>query len=132
MSSIPTWYAYLQKPELVPPNWSFSIVWTILYLLMGFSLYLVWKKGWDVPKVKTAISIFAVQLFFNFLWSFLFFGLQFPELGLAGITVLWLLILVNIVQFYSLSKPAGILLVPYILWVSFAAYLNYAIMILNP
>ena len=132
VSSIPTWYAYLAKPALVPPNWSFSIVWTLLYLLMGIAFYIVWQKGWSVSQVKTAMSIFIVQLFFNFLWSYLFFGLQSPQLGLAGITLLWILIVVNIVQFYRVSRPAGLLLIPYILWVSFAAYLNYEIMILNP
>jgi len=130
--AIPTWYAYLQKPVLIPPNWSFSIVWTLLYLLMGISLYIVWQKGWSVPYIKTAMSIFIVQLFFNFLWSYLFFGLRSPQLGLAGIILLWILIVVNIIQFYRSSKPAGLLLVPYILWVSFAAYLNYGIMVLNP
>lgn len=132
VSSIPTWYAYLEKPALVPPNWSFSIVWTLLYLLMGIAFYIVWQKGWSVSQVKTAMSIFIVQLFFNFLWSYLFFGLQSPQLGLAGITLLWILIVVNIIQFYRISRPAGLLLIPYILWVSFAAYLNYEIMILNP
>ncbi|MDK2826759.1 TspO and MBR related proteins [Methanolobus vulcani] len=132
VNAIQTWYAYLQKPTLVPPNWSFSIVWTLLYLLMGISLYIVWQKGWSMSDVKTAMSIFIVQLFFNFLWSYLFFGLRSPQLGLAGITLLWILIVVNIIQFYRISRPAGLLLVPYILWVSFAAYLNYSIMVLNP
>jgi tryptophan-rich sensory protein len=132
VTSIPAWYAYLEKPSLVPPNWSFSIVWTLLYLLMGIAFYIVWQKGWSVSQVKTAMSIFIVQLFFNFLWSYLFFGLQSPQLGLAGITLLWILIVVNIIQFYRISRPAGLLLIPYILWVSFAAYLNYEIMILNP
>jgi tryptophan-rich sensory protein len=132
VTSIPAWYAYLEKPSLVPPNWSFSIVWTLLYLLMGIAFYIVWQKGWSVSQVKTAMSIFIVQLFFNFLWSYLFFGLQSPQLGLAGITLLWILIVVNIIQFYRISRPAGVLLVPYIIWVSFAAYLNYEIMILNP
>jgi tryptophan-rich sensory protein len=99
---------------------------------MGIAFYIVWQKGWSVSQVKTAMSIFIVQLFFNFLWSYLFFGLQSPQLGLAGITLLWILIVVNIIQFYRISRPAGLLLIPYILWVSFAAYLNYEIMILNP
>ena len=132
VSSIPAWYAYLEKPSLVPPNWSFSIVWTLLYLLMGISLYIIWQKGWSAPGVRTAISIFGVQLFFNLMWSYLFFGMRSPQMGLAGIILLWVLIGVNIIQFYRISRPAGLLLVPYILWVSFAAYLNYAIMVLNP
>ncbi len=132
VNSISTWYVSLDKPALVPPDWSFSIVWTLLYLLMGISLYIVWKRGWDQPQIKNAISLFGVQLFLNFLWSYLFFGLRSPEAGIVGIIVLWLSIAASILLFYRISRPAGILLLPYILWVTFAAYLNYSIMILNP
>lgn len=130
-SAIPVWYVPLEKPDFVPPNWTFSVVWPLLYLLMGIALYMIWQKGWESSVIKNAMYIFGVQLFLNFLWSLLFFGLRSPLLGLMGIVLLWVLIVVNIVFFYRISRPAGLLLVPYLLWVSFASYLNYSIMILN-
>ncbi|WP_406657963.1 TspO/MBR family protein [Methanolobus sp. ZRKC2] len=130
--AIPTWYAALEKPFFVPPSWTFSVVWPILYLLMGLALYIVWEKGWEYREVKVAMGVFGLQLFLNFLWSVLFFGLQSPFLGLMGIVILWLVILVTIVLFYRISRAAGLLLLPYILWVSFATLLNYYIYILNP
>ena len=129
--SIPTWYASLQKPNFNPPNWIFAPVWTILFLLMGISLYLVWSKGLRIKKVKTAVFIFAIQLILNMLWSFLFFGLQSPLYAFIEIVILWLAILLTITSFYKISKIAGYLLLPYILWVSFAAVLNFSILILN-
>ena len=130
--SIPTWYAALEKPFLVPPSWTFSVVWPILYLLMGLALYIVWDKGWEYREVRIAMGVFGLQLFLNFLWSILFFGLRSPFQGLVGIILLWLAILVTIVLFYRISRPAGLLLLPYIVWVTFAAYLNYSIYVLNP
>lgn len=129
--AIPTWYATLIKPSFVPPNWTFSVVWPTLYLLMGIALYLVWEKGWKLAEVRTAMGIFGMQLFLNFMWSLLFFGLRSPLYGFGGIVALWVAILVNIWLFYRISKTAGLLLIPYILWVSFAAALNYSIWMLN-
>jgi tryptophan-rich sensory protein len=129
--AITTWYATLVKPNFVPPNWVFGAVWTLLYLLMGIALYLVWEKGFEKKEVREAIAVFGIQLFLNLLWSVLFFGLQSPLYGLIEIVILWVVILANIILFYRISRPAGLLLVPYLFWTSFAAVLNYSIWILN-
>ncbi len=130
--AIPTWYAALAKPALNPPAWVFGPVWTVLYILMGIALYLVWSRGWTHKNVKVATVIFAVQLVLNILWSYLFFGLQSPFFALIEIVLLWVAILMTTVAFYRVSVPAAVLLLPYLLWVSFAAYLNYGIYTLNP
>lgn len=129
--AIGTWYASLNKPAINPPNWIFFPVWTILYILMGASLYLVLKNGWKSEKIRAAAEVFGAQLFLNFLWSAIFFGLRSPAGALAEIIFLWLAILLTILKFYKISKPAAYLLIPYIFWVSFAAYLNYSVWILN-
>ena len=129
--SIATWYATLQKPFFSPPNWLFAPVWITLFILMGISLYLVWDKGLKDKGVKISISVFAVQLFLNALWSFLFFGLQNPLYGLIEIIILWVAILITIFEFYKVDKKAALLLLPYILWVSIATVLNYYIFVLN-
>lgn len=131
LSAIPTWYAALNKPFFAPPNWLFGPAWTLLYFLMGVAFYLIWKQGWKKPRVKEAGLFFLAQLALNFIWSPVFFGLQAPLLGLIVIVALWLLILMTMKKFYPLSRPAFYLLVPYILWVSFATALNAAIWILN-
>jgi len=128
--SISAWYDQLAKPALSPPNWIFFPVWTLLYVLMGVSLYLVWRKGFN-NKTKTAIYIFSAQLLLNFLWTFLFFGLKSMFVAFAEIVVLWVMILVTIVRFYRISKEAAYLLIPYIIWVSFASYLNLATFLVN-
>ncbi len=130
--AIPTWYAALVKPALNPPAWVFGPVWTVLYILMGIALYLVWSKGWEQKNVQVATAIFAVQLALNVLWSYFFFGLQAPFFALIEIVLLWIAILMTIGAFHRVSVPAAVLLVPYFLWVSFAAYLNYGIYALNP
>ncbi|WP_292517064.1 TspO/MBR family protein [Methanoculleus sp.] len=130
--AVPTWYAALAKPDLNPPAWVFGPVWTVLYILMGIALYLVWSKGWGRKGVQVAMAIFAVQLVLNVLWSYLFFGLQAPFFALIEIVLLWVAILMTVVTFYRVSVPAAVLLVPYLLWVTFAAYLNYGIYVLNP
>ena len=132
LSAIPTWYSTLNKPSFSPPNWVFGPVWTALYFLMGVSVYLVWEKGLKTKQVKEALFYFLAQLFLNFIWSILFFGLRSPILGLVHILVLWVLILITTLKFYKLSKPASYLLIPYLLWVSFAAILNFSIVLLNP
>src|SRR3989338_10314722 len=128
--AIPTWYIALIKPSFSPPNWIFGPVWTLLYFLMGISFYLIWKQGWK-NKVKIAGVFFLSQLALNFLWSFLFFGLRSPLLGLIDILALWGLIVITMKKFYPLSKLAFYLLIPYILWVTFATILNASILILN-
>jgi tryptophan-rich sensory protein len=129
--SITTWYAGIVKPAFNPPNWIFAPVWTTLFILMGISFYLIWEKGLDKKNVKLGISIFGVQLILNILWSVIFFGFQNPLLGLIEIIALWIAILVNIILFYKISRTGAYLLIPYILWVSIATFLNYSIYILN-
>lgn len=129
VSSIPTWYATLNKPVFSPPNWVFGPAWTILYILMGISLYLVWtSKG----KLKqNAFNLFFAQLGLNVLWSIFFFGMKNPTLALVDIVALWIAIFLTIKSFYRINRLAGNLLIPYLLWVSFAAVLNLAIVMLN-
>jgi benzodiazapine receptor len=129
--SVGTWYAALKKPSFTPPNWVFSPVWITLFVLMGIAAFLVWNKGLSDQKVKIALGIFAVQLILNVLWSVMFFGLRSPLAGLIEIAVLWVAILVTILYFFKVSNTAGILLIPYFLWVSFAAVLNASIWRLN-
>jgi tryptophan-rich sensory protein len=129
---IPAWYAGLAKPALTPPSWVFGPVWTTLFLLMGIALFLVWREGLESPEVRQGVLLFALQLFFNVAWSGLFFGLQSPAAGLAGIVILWALIVATLLRFWKISRTAGALLIPYLLWVTIAANLNYGIMVLNP
>jgi translocator protein len=131
-SSVSTWYTTLNKPEFTPPGWVISTVWIILFTLMGISLFLVWREGLDKPEVKSALYIFVTQLIVNVLWSGAFFGLRSPLAGIIVIALLWALILLTIIRFWPISRAAAILLVPYILWVSFAAFLNFTIWRLNP
>ena len=126
--SIGSWYATLNKPAFSPPNWIFAPVWTLLFLLMGIASYLVWKKQ---KKIKTPLKLYGVQLILNFLWSYLFFGLNRPDLAMADIILLWIFIFLTLKSFYKVNKLAGALLIPYILWVSFASILNFAILTLN-
>lgn len=129
--SIPTWYAGIVKPALNPPAWVFGPVWTALFVLMGIAAFLIWKKGLECRDVKVALGIFLGQLVLNASWSIIFFGLRSPGGALIEIIFLWLSILATIIAFAKVSKSAAWLLAPYILWVSFAAYLNYLIWILN-
>lgn len=129
--AIPTWYAQLQKPFFSPPNWLFAPVWTILFFLMGVSLFLVWNEKEKGKNIKSAISVFVIQFILNILWSLVFFGLHSPFYGFLVIILLWLAILFTIFKFYQVSKQAAYLLIPYIIWVSFAAVLNWAILTLN-
>jgi len=128
--AIPTWYATLRKPFFTPPNWIFSPVWIGLYILMGISLFFIWRRAGH-PKFKIAFIFFFVQLILNILWSVAFFGLKSPLLGLVGIVLLWIAILLTIQNFLKVSKMAGLLLLPYLLWVSFAALLNFSLWFLN-
>ncbi len=131
ISAIPNWYAGLVKPVLNPPAWVFGPAWTTLYALMGIAAFLIWKNGWDRKDVKAALGIFGLQLVLNAIWSIIFFGLHSPGWALVDIVLLWLAIVWTMVVFYKISRPAVYLLVPYLLWVSFASYLNYSIWMLN-
>jgi tryptophan-rich sensory protein len=128
--AIPTWYAALKKPSFTPPNWIFGPVWIGLFILMGISLFLVWKRQGH-PHFKTALVFFCVQLILNVLWSVAFFGLRWPLLGFIDIVLLWLAILLTIRHFWKVSRFSGTLLLPYLLWVSFAAFLNFYLWIQN-
>ena len=130
-SSIPTWYVSLEKPSFTPPNWLFAPVWTVLFLLMGVSVFLVWRDRSGSQRGRVALAIFAIQLFLNILWSIVFFGFRSPLAGLIVILILWIAILSTILNFLKVSEVAGILLIPYILWVTFAAVLNASIFALN-
>jgi tryptophan-rich sensory protein len=132
MSSIPTWYATINKPNFTPPNWLFGPVWITLFTLMGISLYLIWNEGLRSKKVREALSIFGLQLVLNTLWSILFFGLKNPFYGLIEIIILWITIVITLIKFYNISKTAGLILIPYINWVSIALILNYYVWVLNP
>ena len=129
--SVSTWFSTLTKPSFSPPNWLFAPVWTMLFILMGISLYLVWNKGLKKKAVKEALVIFGIQLVFNFLWSFIFFGLHQPLLAFLEIIILWFLILQTILKFRKISSAADYLLLPYIAWVTFASFLNLTIARLN-
>ncbi len=126
--NIAGWYTELNKPAFNPPNWVFAPAWTTLYILMGVSLFLVWKS---TKEKISAIVVFGIQFLLNITWSILFFGMQSPELALVNIVLLWIAIIFTIILFGKISKVAAYLLLPYILWVSFAGYLNYTIWILN-
>lgn len=132
MPAIPEWYASLKKPSFNPPNWIFGPAWTLLYALMAIAAYLVWKEGWEKREVRTALTVFGIQLALNVFWSFLFFKFQSPAKALMEILVLWLAIFLTILSFMKVSRPAGWLLVPYLLWVSFATVLNFFIVRFNP
>jgi len=131
ISSIPTWYAHLNKPFFSPPNYLFAPVWTTLYILMGISLYLIWKKGIKTKKIREAIYIFGIQLVLNAIWSPIFFGAKNIFLALAVIILMWIYILKTIVSFSKINKLVSYLLYPYIAWVSFATILNFSVWILN-
>lgn len=124
-------YNKFNNPPLSPPSWVFPVVWTILYALMGISLYLVWNKNIPCLKKRSAIIFFSLQLILNFIWSPVFFILQNFLLSFIILVFMWILTLGMIISFYKISKPAGILQIPYIIWLSFAAYLNYGVYLLN-
>lgn len=129
--SIETWYRFLKKPPFTPPSWIFAPVWIFLYITMGLAAFLIWNKGIELPDVKTALAAFLVQLALNFSWSLVFFGLRSPLGGLIVIAALWLAIVVTIILFWRVSPVPGLILIPYLLWVSFASYLNFAIWMIN-
>jgi tryptophan-rich sensory protein len=125
------WYDTLVKPSFTPPSWVFGPAWTLLYLMMGISLYLVWRKGLSQPGVKAALVVFLVQMVLNGIWSPVFFGMHALGLALVDILLLWCAIGLTIYVFFRQSKTAGLLLLPYWAWVTFATVLNYSFWNLN-
>ncbi|AIN73226.1 tryptophan-rich sensory protein [Flavobacterium psychrophilum] len=134
-SSVNTWFLTLKKPFFNPPSWIFPLVWTILYILMGYSFAIIWSNESQSKRnketIKKAMFLFAVQLALNALWSVLFFGLCNPFLALIEILLLWLMILETIKMFTKIDDFASKLLIPYLAWVSFAVILNGSIWFLN-
>ncbi|MFO1121730.1 MAG: TspO/MBR family protein [Hyphomicrobiales bacterium] len=126
--SIDDWYVTLIKPSWNPPNWLFAPVWTVLYVMMAVAAWLVWKQPQDT---KGALILFFSQLALNFAWSFLFFGARSPWLGLIGVAFLLTAVAITTVVFWRITRPAGLLFVPYLAWTAFAAFLNLTIWRLN-
>jgi benzodiazapine receptor len=132
IKSIPTWYKGLKKPYLNPPNWIFGPVWTLLYIIIGVSGYLIWKEDQDFfGKNSYALAIYGIQLLLNYLWTPLFFGLHKLFISFVEILLLDFVIYINIKEFYAINKTAAYLLIPYFAWVSFASFLNFRLWRLN-
>ena len=130
-ASLETWYPFITKSPITPPAAVFPVVWTILYTLMGIASYIVLESPSSVESSKKAFSMYFLQLFFNFFWSIIFFGLGAFEIAFAWLCILLALIVITTVRFGRIDKWAGILILPYIVWVTFAGYLNVAIAYLN-
>lgn len=124
------WYERLDKPSWTPPDWIFGPVWAVLYVMIAVAGFLVWKQA-DTAPVVLPLAAFALQLALNALWSYLFFGVRRPDYAFVDILLLWLAVLAAILLFFPVDAIAGWLLVPYLLWVSFAAALNYSVWQLN-
>jgi translocator protein len=124
------WYASLRKPPLTPPGWVFGPVWTILYVLMAVAAWLVWKR-YGFAGAGLALALFIAQVVLNALWSALFFGMQRPGLALIDLAALWVLIAIVTFMFWQKSPAAGAMMIPYLLWVTFAGYLNFGFWRLN-
>lgn len=122
-------YSGLIKPPLSPPAWLFPVVWTVLYILMGVSAYMIYQSNDDYKYV--ALAIYGVQLIFNFLWSIIYFNLGNPLFAFVWLVMLWVLIVAMIISFAQINKTAALLQIPYLLWVTFAGYLNLALYLLN-
>lgn len=131
LPSITGWYASLSKPWFTPPNWAFGPAWTILFALMGLSAWLVWERRRKDRNADSALRAFGLQLALNVLWSLLFFGLRSPLYGLIGIYALIIAIIYAMVKFRKVSGTAFALMVPYLLWVTFASFLNLYVLLLN-
>ncbi len=129
-SSIKTWFVTLKKPSFNPPNYLFAPVWTVLYILMGISLYVIWQSPSGDARTN-ALMIFGLQLLLNFAWSFIFFYFRKISGALIDIMLLWIAIIVMIILFYTIDPLSAYLQIPYLLWVSFATALNAAIRKLN-
>lgn len=129
--SVASWYPTLLKPSFTPPGFYIGLIWIVLFTLMSISLFLIWSETPGNPVARIALYFFAAQLIVNVLWSVAFFGMQSPISGLVVIAFLWVLILITITKFWPINRNAALLLIPYIVWVSVAAYLNYSIWRLN-
>lgn len=124
-------YSDLVQPPLSPPGWVFPIVWTLLYLAMGYASYRVYTRGADQGTVRTSLIAYGVQLFFNFLWPIVFFRFEAYLAAFVVLIALWIGIVITMLQFYKSDERAGDLLIPYLLWVTFAGYLNLGVYLLN-
>ncbi len=131
LRSVSTWYTALSKPSFAPPNYLFAPVWTLLYIMIGASLYLVWRKGIKSKKSRDAIFLFGLQLALNGIWSPVFFGLKNILLALVILAFMWVYILKTILAFKKIDSLASYLLYPYLAWVTFAGVLNFSVWILN-
>jgi translocator protein len=129
--AISTWYADLSKPRFTPPDWVFPPVWIALYIFIGIAVFLVWRRGLHHQVVRRALAYFGVQLILNALWSYFFFGLRSPLAGLIEICILGIVIILTVRAFLQVSRTAGLLLIPYFLWVAFATGLTLSIWWLN-
>ena len=124
-------YSSIVSPPLSPPGWLFAVAWSILYFLMGVSLYLVWNTAANEGVKRQAFLLFGIQLFLNFIWSPIFFNEQWFLAAFVVLIALWIFAFLMVKSFYKISKKAGLLQIPYLLWLTFAAYLNFAIYLLN-
>jgi translocator protein len=135
INSISTWYVTLNKPFFTPQNWIFGPAWITLYTIMGISLFIILKtinnKEKFISKNKVALFLFGLQLIINTIWSIIFFGLQNIFLGMVTIITLWFIVALTVIKFYKINQKAGILLIPYLVWLSFATILNISIFLLN-
>lgn len=121
----------INKPPISPPGWLFPIVWTVLYILMGIAVYLILESKTEKRDIENAVGAYGLQLFFNFFWSIIFFNFELYAFAFIWLAVLLILIIITTVRFVRISKPAGYLMIPYIIWVTFAGYLNLSIALLN-
>lgn len=124
-------FASLNKPPLSPPGWLFPVVWTLLFVLMGAASFLVLRSGQSQQAIRPALQLYGIQLGVNFFWSIFFFNLSLYYFSFIWLVFLWFLILAAAVRFYRISRAAGLLMLPYLLWVAFAGYLNWGICRLN-
>lgn len=124
-------FDYVNKPPLVPPDWLFPVVWTILYILMGLAAYFVHNSHKPGKKIDSALLFYGIQLIFNFFWPIFFFNMQKYLFAFIWLLALWILILITTVKFFGIEKKSGYLMLPYIIWTTFAAYLNLGVYILN-
>lgn len=124
-------FEYVKKPPLSPPAWLFPVVWTILYILMGLAAYFVSNSGRPKKQIDSAMLFYGLQLFFNFLWPIFFFNIEKYLFSFIWLMAMWVLIIITTVKFFGIDRKAGYLMLPYVLWTTFAAYLNFGIYILN-
>lgn len=124
-------FDYVRKPPLSPPGWIFPVVWTILYILMGLASYFVYNLNKPKLQINSALLFYGIQLFFNFFWSIFFFNMEKYLFSFIWLIAMWLLIIITAAKFWNIDKRSGLLMLPYIIWVTFAAYLNLGIYLLN-